>query len=282
MRSTSRRHDLARSILVILLGAAGAVALVPASAQQGGGSSHLPTVIKTLQGRVQLATKEIDCLHPGKGCPQAPSCFKYLPRLEKAGASADKNLTLKARSCVDRSYYLLNKSRHLLSTCTAGASGAQATQCLSDATHLTQEWAQIDTTAKLLEHSVSPGSSSGSATTAVAAASGGAAGGQTARAADAPVFLQAGIKAPQEIDPRACRPQYPKAANDAGITGVVIAEYTVTAKGEVTNVQFKRGPKVFYESVRNALAHCQMKPATKKGQILAVRMIRNFRFEQGR
>lgn len=111
---------------------------------------------------------------------------------------------------------------------------------------------------------------------------GGVLGGQlggTGTGEPAPVFLGPGMTAPQEIDPDACKPRYPKQARMAGISGLLIVEYTVTREGRATNVQFKRSIPVFEDSVRQALLHCRFKPALNKGQPISVIVIRNFRFQ---
>ena len=66
--------------------------------------------------------------------------------------------------------------------------------------------------------------------------------GGTGTSEPPPVILRPGMTAPAEVDPGACQPRYPKPAQLAGIHGTVIAEYTVTRSGQVTDIRISGPP----------------------------------------
>ncbi len=63
--------------------------------------------------------------------------------------------------------------------------------------------------------------------------------------------------------------------------GTVIAEYTVTRSGQVTDIRIRRSTNpVFDDAVRAALRRCRFHPALNKGQPIPAIVVRNYRFRQ--
>jgi len=75
-------------------------------------------------------------------------------------------------------------------------------------------------------------------------------------------------------------PIYPRMAKAQGITGSVVVEFTITATGEVENIQIiKADPEdVFEEAVEQALAQWQFSPQLEQGVAVARRARQTIRF----
>jgi TonB family protein len=90
-----------------------------------------------------------------------------------------------------------------------------------------------------------------------------------------------GLERPQpSCEPPAPLP--PAAAAQFGITGSVMARWTIHADGSVSDVRIVNGdaPTVLAEAVQRWLEHCSFSAARYQGQPVAVRMSQTFRFRQ--
>lgn len=66
---------------------------------------------------------------------------------------------------------------------------------------------------------------------------------------------------PPQLKSGSASPAYPEAARKAGVQGMVVARVTIAKDGKVTNVEILKGPEVFHEAVKAALARWQYEPA---------------------
>lgn len=87
-----------------------------------------------------------------------------------------------------------------------------------------------------------------------------------------------------DIEPRLIQPAkapgYPKAAQKAGVSGLVLVEVTVNESGVISNMEFLETPGNygFEEEVRKALGKWKFKPAELNGVAVAVRLQYPFEF----
>lgn len=87
-----------------------------------------------------------------------------------------------------------------------------------------------------------------------------------------------------DVEPRLIQPAkapgYPKDAQKAGVSGLVLVEVTVNESGVISNMEFLETPGNygFEEEVRKALGKWKFKPAELNGVAVAVRLQYPFEF----
>jgi len=96
------------------------------------------------------------------------------------------------------------------------------------------------------------------------------------KAKNEPIRITEDVTPPQAISMQA--PSYPAEAKAAGIEGLVVVEYVVTDKGEVTNVEAVRGPPELIEVCVAAVKSWRFTPAMKDDEPVSVHRMARFPF----